>query len=312
MPQVTGLRGLGWGAIVLLVVALVVVIGGAAGAGLWHVSASPKFCNSCHIMRPYVDAWRHSRHAAVRCVECHYPPGLRDTLRVKFQAVTQVAKWATGTYNSKPFAEVEDASCLRSGCHAASALEAKGALTFAGRIRFDHRTHLQAAKTGWQLRCTSCHAQVVVDKHFEVELSTCFTCHFKGAKGDRELAPIAGCASCHLAPTGDIVVGSVRFKHDELVRRGVACQSCHLNVVEGQGGAPRERCLTCHNQPEKLERFGDLARIHAVHVTEKTISCTRCHDEVKHRLPPPIGAPSARAPASIFAALPFPRAAPGR
>src|SRR6266508_208233 len=242
MPQVTGLRGLGRGAIVLLVVALVVVIGGAAGAGLWHVSASPKFCNSCHIMRPYVDAWRHSRHAAVPCVECHYPPGLRDTLRVKFQAVKQVAKWATGTYNSKPFAEVEDASCLRSGCHAASALAAKGVLTFAGRIRFDHRTHLQAVTTGWQLRCTSCHAQ----------------------------------------------------------------------VVEGQGGAPRERCLTCHNQPEKLERFGDLAGIHAVHVTEKTISCTRCHDEVKHRLPPPIGAPSARAPASIFAALPFPRAAPGR
>ena len=309
MPQV---RGLGRGAIVLVVVALVVVIAGAAGAGLWHVSASPKFCNSCHIMRPYVDAWQHSRHAAVPCVECHYPPGLRDTLRVKFQAVTQVAKWATGTYSSKPFAEVEDASCLRSGCHAVSALEAKATLTFGRGIRFDHRTHLQAAKTGWQLRCTSCHAQVVVDKHFEVELSTCFTCHFKGAKGDRELAPIAGCTSCHLAPTGDIVVGSVRFKHDELVRRGVACQSCHLNVVEGHGGAPRERCLTCHNQPEKIARHGDLAAVHAIHVTEKTISCTRCHDEVKHRLPPPIGAASAHGPVPGFAALPFPHEASAR
>jgi nitrate/TMAO reductase-like tetraheme cytochrome c subunit len=309
VPQV---RGLGRGAIVLVVVALVVVIAGAAGAGLWHMSASPKFCNSCHIMRPYVDAWQHSRHAAVPCVECHYPPGLRDTLRVKFQAVTQVAKWATGTYSSKPFAEVEDASCLRSGCHAVSALEAKAPLTFGRGIRFDHRPHLQAAKTGWQLRCTSCHAQVVVDKHFEVELSTCFTCHFKGAKGDRELAPIAGCTSCHLAPTGDIVVGSVRFKHDELVRRGVACQSCHLNVVEGRGGAPRERCLTCHNQPEKIARHGDLAAIHAVHVTEKTISCTRCHDEVKHRLPPPIGAPRARGPAPFLAELPFPHEAADR
>jgi nitrate/TMAO reductase-like tetraheme cytochrome c subunit len=303
-------RRLGRGAIVLLIVALVVAIGGAAGAGLWHVSASPKFCNSCHIMGPYVDAWKHSRHAAVPCVECHYPPGLRDTLRVKFQAVTQVAKWATGTYNSKPFAEVEDASCLRSGCHATSALEAKGSLTFARGIRFDHRVHLQAAKTGWQLRCTSCHAQVVVEKHFEVELSTCSTCHFKGAKGDRELTPIAGCTSCHVAPTGEIVVGSVRFKHDELVRRGVACQSCHLNVVEGRGEAPRERCLTCHNQPEKIARHGDPARIHAVHVTEKTISCTRCHDEIKHRLPPPIGAPSAHSPSKVFTAFPSQGAAP--
>ena len=75
--------------------------------GLWHVSASPQFCNSCHIMRPYVDAWKVSKHHEVACVQCHYPPGLRDTLWVKFQAISQVAKWATQTYNSKPFAVVE-------------------------------------------------------------------------------------------------------------------------------------------------------------------------------------------------------------
>jgi nitrate/TMAO reductase-like tetraheme cytochrome c subunit len=275
------------GALALLVVVV------AAGAGVWRVSASPKFCNSCHIMRPYVDAWKISKHAGVPCVQCHYPPGLRDTVRVKFQAATQVAKWATGTYNSKPFAEVEDASCLRSGCHAITGLEREAQRVSARGIRFDHRTHLQAAKMGWQLRCTSCHAQVVVDKHFEVERSTCFTCHFKGMKGDRELRPIAGCTGCHAAPTSDIMVGSVRFNHGDLVRRGVACQSCHLSVVEGQGAAPRERCITCHNQPEKIARHGDLARIHAVHVTEKTIDCVRCHDEIRHRLPPPIGAPSA-------------------
>ena len=302
-------RRLGRAAIVLIVVAALVVVGGAAGAGLWHVSASPRFCNSCHIMRPYVEAWKVSKHGEVRCVQCHYPPGLRDTLRVKFQAVTQVAKWATGTYSSKPFAEVEDASCLRSGCHATSDLEKKGVRTFARGIRFDHGPHLQSAKTVWQLRCTSCHAQVIVDKHFEIEQSTCFTCHFKGTKGDRELVPVAGCTSCHVPPTGDIAVGSVRFNHGDLVRRGVACQSCHLNVVEGQGEAPRERCITCHNQPEKLERYEDKARIHAVHVTEKTIDCVRCHTEIRHRLPSPIGAPTARGAAGSLAALPRPGAA---
>lgn len=310
MPQVVprwGRRG-----VVVIVAGALVVLAGAAGAGLWHVSASPQFCNSCHIMRPYVDAWKHSKHATVACVQCHYPPGLRDTLRVKFQAVTQVAKWATGTYNSKPFAEVEDASCLRSGCHATSALEAKGAQTFSRGIRFDHRMHLQASTTGWQLRCTSCHAQMVVDKHFEVERSTCITCHFKGMKGDRELTPIAGCTSCHVVPQGDIIVGSVRFSHHDLERRGVACQSCHLNVVEGQGEAPRERCLTCHNQPEKLARYEDRARIHAAHVTEKSIDCIRCHTEIRHRLPPPIGAPTARGASGPLAALAMPRSAGAR
>ena len=274
----------GAGALLLLLI--------AGGAGVWHVSASPKFCNSCHIMRPYVEAWQASKHAPVACVQCHYPPGLRDTLRVKFQAVTQVAKWATGTYSSKPFADVEDASCLRSGCHATSELRQPGPRTFGRGVRFDHALHLTAEKTGWQLRCTTCHAQVTVDRHFEVERSTCFTCHFKGLRTDRQLTAIAGCTSCHVPPQDDIVIGTVRFNHTELVQRGVACQSCHLNVVEGQGAAPRERCITCHNQPEKLERAGDLRAIHAAHVTNKSIDCVRCHDEIKHKLPPPIGSPA--------------------
>jgi len=288
-------------AVILLVVVAVLALGGLAGTGLWHVSASPKFCNSCHIMGPYVDAWKTSKHNAVACVECHYPPGLRDTLRVKFQAVTQVAKWATGTYSSKPFAEVEDASCLRSGCHGIDHLEEGGPRTFGRGVRFDHRLHLDAAKTQWQLRCTSCHAQVVVNKHFEVEQSTCFICHFKGRKGVRELAPVGGCTSCHVPPAGDIAVGSLRFNHGDFVQRGVACQSCHLNVVDGQGEAPYERCIGCHNQPEKLERYGDKARIHAVHVTERPMSCTRCHDAIRHRLPPPIGAPTAGGASSPLA-----------
>lgn len=283
-----------WTPIILIAVGVLVVLAAVGGAGLWHVSASPQFCNSCHIMRPYVDAWSASKHATVGCVQCHYPPGLRDTLRVKFQAVTQVAKWATGTYNSKPFAEVEDASCLRSGCHATSDLQKPGPRTFGRGVRFAHAVHLDAAKTGWQLRCTTCHAQVVVDKHFEVERSTCFTCHFKGSQQGRDLTAVAGCTGCHAPPQGDITLGSVRFNHRDVVQRGVACQSCHLNVVAGQGDAPRERCVTCHNQPEKLERAGDLVQIHAVHVSRTSIDCVRCHNEITHRLPPPIGSPSAQ------------------
>jgi nitrate/TMAO reductase-like tetraheme cytochrome c subunit len=292
-PRRTGWRG-ARRRIVLVVVGALVVGGSAALAGLWHVSASPQFCNSCHIMRPYVEAWKVSRHNTVACVQCHYPPGFRDTLWVKFQAMSQVAKWATQTYSSKPFAVVEDGSCFRSGCHSRSQLEGKGVvMTFGRGTRFDHRPHLDAAKTGRQLRCTSCHSQIVVEKHFEVATSTCFLCHFKGTKSGRELTPIAGCTGCHEPPKGEITVGSIKFNHGELVQRGVACQKCHLNVVEGGGEAPRERCFTCHNQPEKIDRYRDTALLHTVHVSTHTIECTRCHTEIKHKLPPPIGAPTA-------------------
>ena len=275
------------GPLMLGILVGLVLVGGAAGAGLWELSSSPMLCNSCHIMKPYVEAWRTSGHNTVKCVECHYPPGLRDTIWVKYQALAQVVKWATQTYSSKPFAEIEDGSCLRSGCHSHRLLEGK--VVFKRGIIFDHRPHLEQVRRGRQLRCTSCHSQIVVGTHIEVTESTCFLCHFKGKRTERELTPIGGCTGCHEPPSGDVVVGSIRFNHEEVMRRGVHCDKCHLNVIQGEGEAPRERCFTCHNQPEKLERYADTAFVHDFHVAGHNIECARCHSEIQHKLPPPIG-----------------------
>jgi len=284
---------------ILIVTAAVVVAGGAALAGLWEVSSSPQLCNTCHIMKPYVEAWRTSKHNQVPCVDCHYPPELRGTIWVKYQALSQVAKWATQTYSSKPFAEIEDASCLRSGCHESRLL--RGKVVYKRGIIFDHQPHLEEVRRGRQLRCTSCHSQIVVGTHIEVTESTCFLCHFKGTKNGRELRPIAGCTGCHQPPKGDILVGSIRFNHEEMLRRGVACEKCHLNVIEGNGEAPRERCFTCHNQPEKLERYPDTPFIHDFHVATHNIECARCHTEIKHQLPPLIGFAPARSAGRVRA-----------
>jgi nitrate/TMAO reductase-like tetraheme cytochrome c subunit len=287
---------------ILIVIGIIVVAGGAAGAGLWHISTSPLLCNSCHIMKPYVAAWKTSKHSKVTCVKCHYPPGFRDTIWVKYQALAQVVKWATQTYSSKPFAEVEDASCLRSGCHERRLLQGK--VVFKRGIVFDHKPHLEEIRRGRQLRCTSCHSQIVVGTHIEVTEATCFLCHFKGMKTGRELHPLGGCPGCHQPPKGDIRVGSMKFNHEDIVRRGVACQKCHLNVVEGDGEAPRERCFSCHNEPDKLKRYLDTPFLHDFHVSGKNIDCARCHTEIKHRLPSPIGVPeqtAAAAPSALVA-----------
>jgi nitrate/TMAO reductase-like tetraheme cytochrome c subunit len=275
------------GRISLITAAIALGIGAVALGGLYKLSASPVLCNSCHIMKPYVQAWKTSKHSNVPCVDCHYPPELRGTLWVKYQALSQVAKWATQTYSSKPFAEVEDASCLRSGCHESRLLEGK--VTYKRGIIFDHGPHLKGERRGRQLRCTSCHSQIVVGSHIEVTDTSCFLCHFKGMKSPREFHPLGGCPVCHTAPKGDIQVGTITFNHESLVKRGVACEKCHLNVVEGNGEAPRERCYTCHNEPEKLQKYADTPFIHDFHVAGHNIECTRCHSEIKHKLPPPIG-----------------------
>lgn len=280
--------------VILLALVIILISAGAAIAGLWHLSTSPMLCNSCHIMKPYVAAWRGSKHANVPCVKCHYPPGFRDTLWVKYQAMAQVVKWATQTYNSKPFAEVEDASCLRSGCHDRRLLQGK--VSFKRGIIFDHRPHLEGTVRGRQLRCTSCHSQIVVGTHIEVTETTCFLCHFKGTRTSRDLEPVGGCPGCHGSPKSDIVVGTERFTHADMVNRGVACKNCHLNVVQGDGAAPRERCFSCHNDPKKLEHYADTPFIHDFHVAGHNVDCARCHTEIKHKLPPRISVPTAYAP----------------
>ena len=163
---------------VLAVTAAVLVVG---AGGLMKFSESPTFCRSCHIMEPYYEAWATSGHNKVACVECHYPPeDTGDHLWRKFQAVSQVAKFVTRTYSSKPYAVVENKACLRSGCHSEKLLEGK--IVFAGGVKFDHLPHLRERRRGRQLRCVSCHSQIVVGRHVEVTLESCFLCHWRVAR----------------------------------------------------------------------------------------------------------------------------------
>ncbi|MBI2344251.1 MAG: NapC/NirT family cytochrome c [Deltaproteobacteria bacterium] len=253
------------------------------GAGARYAE-SPAFCKSCHIMDPYYNAWATSKHNFVPCVHCHYPPeSFKSHLWRKFQALSQVAKYVTRTYSSKPFAEIEDAACLRSGCHSTRLLE--GRVKTASGIKFDHRPHLTTEKRGRRLKCVSCHSQIVVGNHVEVTYGTCYLCHFRGRGTERTLDPIGGCLGCHTLPEREITVGNMRYNHQTFVtERGVTCESCHLDVLKGSGEAHIERCFTCHNQPEKIALFTDIPLLHEKHVTEHNVACFHCHEQMEHGL----------------------------
>ncbi|MBI4411515.1 MAG: NapC/NirT family cytochrome c [Deltaproteobacteria bacterium] len=267
-----------------LLIGLVALTIFAGMLGMAKFSEHPAFCNSCHIMEPYYNAWKTSQHhGKAVCVDCHYPPAdnLGEHLWHKFQASAQVVKYITRTYSSKPFAEISDSACLRSGCHSNRLLE--GPLVTQKGIKFDHRPHLTEVKRGRQLRCVSCHSQVVVGKHVEVTYDTCYLCHFKGRGEGKELEPIGGCLGCHDLPKQTFQVGNMSYNHREFVSaRHIDCKDCHLDVVQGKGEAKQDRCFTCHNQPEKLARYGDIPFIHENHVTKHNVACFHCHEEIRH------------------------------
>ncbi len=267
---------------------VVIIVGGSLAFA--EYSMEPDFCRGCHIMEPYYQAWHESSHKDVPCVDCHFEPGFENTLKGKWQASSQVAKYLTRTYGSKPHAEIRDDSCLRDGCHEHRLLDGLvewEVPTQRGdtiKIHFNHTPHLGELRRGKQLRCVSCHSQIVQGQHLVVTLDTCFTCHFKGVKHGRDEEVLGGCGSCHGAPKGDIRLATGIFNHQEYLDRKVACENCHSEAIKGDGEVPRQLCWTCHNQPQQLAKYGETQLMHRAHVTDNKIECSNCHVQIEHHL----------------------------
>ena len=265
---------------------LILAAGLAAGLALvamgtaMEVSSQPKFCGSCHIMQPYYESWTESSHRNIACVDCHIPPGVTAALRKKYEAVSMVARYFTGTYGTNPWAEIDDASCLN--CHQRRLLAGRELF---GDVLFDHAAHLAGMRRGKTLRCTSCHSQIVQGSHIAVTPSTCILCHFKDQKPGSKLSR---CTLCHNVPDRVIRRGSLTFDHGDVSRLGMECRSCHARPEGSNGDVPRERCLTCHNQMSRLEHYEDVELLHRHHVTEHKVDCTNCHLEIEHVAPPNI------------------------
>src|SRR3990167_8631675 len=108
-----------------------------------------------YIMNPYYESWKQSSHKNIACVECHIPPGMTAELSKKYEALSMVARYFTGTYGTNPWTEIDDAACLR--CHERRLLSGRELF---GDVLFDHAAHLSAMRRGKRLRCTSCHSQI--------------------------------------------------------------------------------------------------------------------------------------------------------
>ena len=269
--------GLGARKVTIFIVAAVIVTIVTTSA-LIEATSQPGFCVTCHVMRPYFDAWRASTHDNVSCVTCHVPPGVEGTIKHKFMAFSMLANYATGLYKrSKPWAEIDDASCLRGGCHETRLLA--GTELFKN-VNFDHRPHLEQPRRDRQLRCTSCHAQIVQGEHISVTEGTCFLCHFK-PDSLGQMTDLARCTHCHTPPAGSAAADTA-FDHASVLTRHVDCQSCHATAVAGDGYVPPERCNSCHAQVEHIERYHDLEFVHQTHVTKRKVECLQCHIAIRH------------------------------
>jgi nitrate/TMAO reductase-like tetraheme cytochrome c subunit len=246
-------------------------------AGAAEYTSHSKFCSSCHYMKPFYQSWQESRHSDIECSACHYPPGIRSFLRVKLEGLNQVLRYWTKLYvKSKPWAEIPDESCLRQGCHDKRLLE--GRVQFK-RVIFDHKVHLGDLRRGKNLRCTSCHSQIVQGDHITVTESSCFICHFKKSE---HYPDIASCSHCHLRE--DLSSDKARFNHSVVYEKNFNCDKCHSQIIIGDGAVPRENCYKCHFERDRMNSYDDTDLMHSTHISSHKIECNQCHLDIQHKI----------------------------
>ncbi|MCK4765466.1 MAG: NapC/NirT family cytochrome c, partial [Candidatus Aminicenantes bacterium] len=245
-----------------------------------EVTSRPKFCSTCHYMKPYYASWQESSHSEVTCTDCHFPPGIKSKIKGKLTALSMLVNYFTGVYKKgKPWAEISDESCMRGGCHDTKLLSGK--TLYKKNIIFDHTPHLTALRRGKKLRCTGCHSQIVQGSHLSVTESTCFLCHFKGVTAKKE---INRCTKCHEPPVAEKGADTpVVFDHKQVMEKKMDCWKCHGEMVVGDGAVPKNRCSNCHAELDKLKRYDDTEFMHKNHITDHKVECERCHTEIQHK-----------------------------
>jgi len=256
--------------------------------GVFRYSESPSFCGLCHNMKEYVESWKISSHNQVTCLNCHRRPGVVNHLQGKWVDLQLALTYVLiGKGTKKLHYEIDDGNCLQKGCHKIE--ELKGNMIYKN-VSFPHGKHLGELKRGMKIRCTTCHAQIVQGLHLTVHDTNCFICHYyrTGPRGEEECisCAIGGCTSCHIEPKGDIKVKGWSFNHRKYIARGVACEKCHVNVVQGDGHVPEGKCLQCHREPTILNTKYASPFMHKTHVTDHKIECADCHTPIRHEIGP--------------------------
>lgn len=256
-------------------------------AGAAEYTSRPSFCPTCHYMETFYNSWKTSQHNKVDCVECHFEPGISGTIKGKINGLVQIANYVTMSYKKrKPWAEIPDNTCARSGCHETQQFQ-DSVYNFNG-VSFSHKNHLEDLKRGKKLKCISCHSQIVQGTHMEVTGSTCFNCHFKKSDDpEHKFDKLSDCNTCHgFENKPKEVLANLRYNHVNVVEKKYDCGSCHSAVVQGKGEVGKERCFHCHFEEDRLNKFNDIEFMHTAHIAKHTLKCSECHTPIEHKIEP--------------------------
>lgn len=312
----------------IISIGIIVFLSLAYGGVEYYTSQSSFCGGSCHTMTEQYEAWKSNTHhknnnpdgQQAECIDCHFLPGQHSSLKAKYEGLRHLAAYLYNPDAPLPIRPViQDGSCLQSSCHDLETLAPKE-IQYTEKARFKHSVHLtEKALDGHPITCDTCHFKTTEKKHFEVPQDICFLCHLKLEKPALAKAQMSGgpikkitfvnkptinfnegksrCDICHSIPTrsmqsqlnvDDDSTTKKPITHQTMKEAGVACESCHFEVVKGHGeietgNVVSNGCLSCHNRSQTLQATaGDKSLMHEKHIPDKA-DCFDCHTVVEHR-----------------------------
>jgi hypothetical protein len=239
-------------------------------------------------MEPFYNSWKASSHSNIKCVECHFEPGLEGKIKGKMNGLVQIVNYISTSYKKrKPWADIPDNTCSRADCHVNQAYKDTIYTTKKG-VLFNHKHHLDELRRGKKLKCTSCHSQIVQGSHMQVTYATCFNCHFhKSPDPEHKYDKLSKCSTCHdLKSKTPEELSLMKYNHNMVVKNDIECASCHTNVINGKGEVGKERCFQCHFEDNKLDKYEDTEFMHKTHIAKHSMNCMYCHSPIKHKVEP--------------------------
>lgn len=260
-------------ALIIVAVAFL-VFGGTTSFYIYdYTEHNPKFCVSCHIMKPAFESWEQSIHTGIECHDCHYAT-IFEKNRMLFTTFFQNPEEVSERPHDKII--VPGAMCLQ--CHRDQKKEGPKITESSGHARHWFKEGLE---------CTSCHA---IDLHkFEPKQELCVNCHAQAEKIVSKMKHLP-CTNCH------------DFRKGDLNPKDAACLECHLDqqtpkpVAGGTQLHNQFTCRTCHkvHQPDQTPAAScsgchTLAMQrgkHPVHLNALGGDCMTCHERHVWRITP--------------------------
>jgi nitrate/TMAO reductase-like tetraheme cytochrome c subunit len=243
-----------------------------------ELSSQSTFCGTCHIMDPFYDSWQASEHRTVKCIECHIPPGLENTILAKLNGAGQVVDDVLNRVSMKPSAKVANFSCMRDGCHVREELDQPP-----GPDRsyfFDHDKHLEQDTFGIAIECATCHSHVRGETHFEVNTNVCVVCHLGRIEDNPDKTILASLHGGEVpggepssAPFAAALANTVTSNADSPPASGALEPEA---PVEAHAKTPSSDCLNCHEPPDKPFEYRGLMVNHSEFLEFGT-ECSSCH-----------------------------------